>query len=173
MDQGNYAVSTLNHYLKGTNFPAQQEEMAANAEGNGAPSDLVSHKECGHRKLRQPRGGYASAPVPAGRRVNRPLPPVRSVGVLLAGYVPEDGLIFRGAAQRQLQMLPAQPLRPAPHIAARVDGSVARHEVAARREVRGRLAARPPRILKPAAPDPLVALDGGHDLCRVSQDIGV
>jgi hypothetical protein len=43
MDQGNYAVSTLNHYLKGTNFPAQKEEVAANAEGNGAPSDLVSH----------------------------------------------------------------------------------------------------------------------------------
>ena len=25
MDQGNYAVSTLNHYLKGTNFPAQKD----------------------------------------------------------------------------------------------------------------------------------------------------
>jgi len=116
-----------------------------------------------------------SAPVPAGRRVNRPLPPpVRSVGVLLAGYVPEDGLILRGAAQRQLEMLPAQPLRPALYIAARVDGSVARHEIAARREVRGRLTARPARMLEqPAAPDPLVALDGGQDLCRVSQDIGV
>ncbi len=43
MDQGNYAVSTLNHYLKGTNFPAEKEEVAANAEGNGAPSDLVGH----------------------------------------------------------------------------------------------------------------------------------
>ena len=43
MEQGNYAVSTLNHYLKGTNFPAEKEEVAANAEGNGAPSDLVSH----------------------------------------------------------------------------------------------------------------------------------
>ena len=43
MEQGNYAVSTLNHYLKGTNFPAQKEEVAANAEGNGSPSDLVSH----------------------------------------------------------------------------------------------------------------------------------
>jgi hypothetical protein len=42
MDQGNYAVSTLNHYLKGTNSPAE-EEVAANAESNGAPSDLVSN----------------------------------------------------------------------------------------------------------------------------------
>jgi hypothetical protein len=43
MEQGNYAVSTLNHYLKGTNFSPHKEEVAANAEGNGAPSDLVSH----------------------------------------------------------------------------------------------------------------------------------
>jgi hypothetical protein len=43
MEQGNYALSTLNHYLKGTDFPAEREEVAANAEGNGAPSDLVSH----------------------------------------------------------------------------------------------------------------------------------
>ncbi len=42
MEQGNYAVSTLNHYLKGTNFPAAKEEVAANAEGNGAPQDLVT-----------------------------------------------------------------------------------------------------------------------------------
>jgi hypothetical protein len=26
---------------------------------------------------------------------------------------------------------------------------------------------------QPAAPDPLVALDGGHDLCRIGQDIDV
>jgi len=43
MDQGNYAVSTLNHYLKGTNFAAEKEGVAANAKSNGAPSDLVSH----------------------------------------------------------------------------------------------------------------------------------
>jgi hypothetical protein len=43
MDQGNYTVSTLNHYLKGTTLPAEKEEVAANAESNGAPSDLVSH----------------------------------------------------------------------------------------------------------------------------------
>ena len=42
MDQGNYDVSALNHYLKGTNFPAEKEEVAANAEGNSAPQDLVS-----------------------------------------------------------------------------------------------------------------------------------
>ena len=41
MDQGNFAVSTLNHYLKGTNFPAEKEEVAANAESNGAPQAVV------------------------------------------------------------------------------------------------------------------------------------
>jgi hypothetical protein len=42
MDQGDYSGSTLNRYLKGTNFPASKEEVAANAESNSAPSDLVS-----------------------------------------------------------------------------------------------------------------------------------
>jgi Protein of unknown function (DUF2795) len=35
-------VSTLLHYLKGTNFSAQKEEVASNAQSNGAPQDLVS-----------------------------------------------------------------------------------------------------------------------------------
>ena len=42
MDQGDYSVSTLNRYLKGTNFPASKEEVASNAEGNGATQELVS-----------------------------------------------------------------------------------------------------------------------------------
>jgi hypothetical protein len=42
MDQGNLDVSTLNHYLKGTNFPAEKGEVASNAKSNGAPQDLVS-----------------------------------------------------------------------------------------------------------------------------------
>ena len=42
MDQGNYSVSTLNHYLKGTTFPASKEEVASNAESNGATQELVS-----------------------------------------------------------------------------------------------------------------------------------
>ena len=42
MDQGNLDASTLNQYLKGTNFPAEKEEVASNAESNGAPQDLVS-----------------------------------------------------------------------------------------------------------------------------------
>ena len=41
MDHGNYDVSTLQRYLKGTNFPAQKEEVASNAESNGATQDLV------------------------------------------------------------------------------------------------------------------------------------
>ncbi len=36
MDRG-----TLMQYLKGTNFPAEKEEVASNAEGQGAPEDLV------------------------------------------------------------------------------------------------------------------------------------
>ncbi len=42
MDQGNLDVSTLNQYVKGTEFPAQKEEVASNAESNGAPQDLVT-----------------------------------------------------------------------------------------------------------------------------------
>ena len=42
MDQGNLDVSTIQHYLRGTDFPAEKEEVASNAEGNGAPQDLVS-----------------------------------------------------------------------------------------------------------------------------------
>ena len=42
MDLGNFAMSTLNHYLKGTNFPAEKEEVTRNAEGNGAPKDLLT-----------------------------------------------------------------------------------------------------------------------------------
>jgi uncharacterized protein DUF2795 len=42
MDQGNLDVSALNQYLKGTNFPAEKEEVASNAESNGAPQDLVT-----------------------------------------------------------------------------------------------------------------------------------
>ena len=42
MDQGNLDASTLQHYLKGTNFPAEKEEVASNAESNGAPQDMVT-----------------------------------------------------------------------------------------------------------------------------------
>ena len=37
MDRG-----TLRQYLKGTNFPAEKEEVASNAESQNAPQDLVS-----------------------------------------------------------------------------------------------------------------------------------
>ena len=37
MDQGKLDVSTPQHYLKVTNFPAEKEEVASNAESNGAP----------------------------------------------------------------------------------------------------------------------------------------
>ena len=38
----NFAVSTHNHYPKRTNYPAENEEVARNAESNGAPQDLVT-----------------------------------------------------------------------------------------------------------------------------------
>jgi hypothetical protein len=48
MDQGNLDVSTLQHYLKGTNFPAEKEEVASTAESNGAPQDMVSQIRNAH-----------------------------------------------------------------------------------------------------------------------------
>jgi hypothetical protein len=36
MDQGDCSVSTLNRHLKGTTFPASKEQVASNAEANGA-----------------------------------------------------------------------------------------------------------------------------------------
>jgi hypothetical protein len=42
MEQGNLDVSTLQHYLTGTNFPAEKEEVASNAQSNGAPQDMVT-----------------------------------------------------------------------------------------------------------------------------------
>jgi Protein of unknown function (DUF2795) len=41
MDQGNFDVSTLQHYLRGVEFPAEKEEVARAAESNGATQDLV------------------------------------------------------------------------------------------------------------------------------------
>jgi hypothetical protein len=42
MDQGNLDVSTLQHYLRGAEFPAGKEEVAQAAESNGATQDLVA-----------------------------------------------------------------------------------------------------------------------------------
>ncbi len=41
MDLGNLDSGRLEQYLQGVNFPAQ-EEVASNAESNGAPQDLVA-----------------------------------------------------------------------------------------------------------------------------------
>jgi hypothetical protein len=40
MDQGDLDVSTLQHYLRGVEFPADKEEVAQAAESNGATQDL-------------------------------------------------------------------------------------------------------------------------------------
>jgi hypothetical protein len=42
MDQGNLDVSTLQHYLRGVEFPADKKEVAQAAESNGATQDLVT-----------------------------------------------------------------------------------------------------------------------------------
>ena len=39
--QGEYSVSTLQRYLKDTDYPASKEEVASNAQANGATQDLV------------------------------------------------------------------------------------------------------------------------------------
>ncbi len=41
MDLGNMGLGELLQYLQGTNFPANKEEVASNAESNGAPQDVV------------------------------------------------------------------------------------------------------------------------------------
>ncbi len=38
---GNLDLDQLQGYLQGVNFPAQKEEVASNAESNGAPQDVV------------------------------------------------------------------------------------------------------------------------------------
>ena len=38
---GNLDINQLQGYLSGVNFPASKEEVASNAEGNGAPQELV------------------------------------------------------------------------------------------------------------------------------------
>jgi hypothetical protein len=69
MDLGNFAVSTLNQYLKGTDFPATKEEVARNAEGNGAPQDLLTQiRNAATERFENPRGGHASAPKHPRRR---------------------------------------------------------------------------------------------------------
>jgi hypothetical protein len=48
MDQGNLDVSTLQHYLRGVEFPAEKEEVAVTAERNGATQDLVTQIRNAH-----------------------------------------------------------------------------------------------------------------------------
>ena len=42
MDQGNLDMSTLQHYLRGVEFPAEKEEVAQAAESNGATQTLAT-----------------------------------------------------------------------------------------------------------------------------------
>ena len=38
---GNLDLGQLQQYLQGVNFPAQKDEVAQNAESNGAPQNLI------------------------------------------------------------------------------------------------------------------------------------
>ena len=38
---GTLDIGQLQQYLQGVNFPAQEEEVASNAESNGAPQNIV------------------------------------------------------------------------------------------------------------------------------------
>ena len=38
---GNLDIGQLQQYLQGVNFPAQKDEVASNAETNGAPQNIV------------------------------------------------------------------------------------------------------------------------------------
>jgi hypothetical protein len=42
MDQGDFDASTLQYYLRDTDFPAGKEEVAETAESNGTPQDMVA-----------------------------------------------------------------------------------------------------------------------------------
>ena len=65
MDQGNYDVSTLNRYLKGTNFPASKEEVASNAESNGATQELVSQiRNADTERFNSPEEVMQARPAP-------------------------------------------------------------------------------------------------------------
>jgi Protein of unknown function (DUF2795) len=65
MDQGNYDVSTLNRYLKGTNFPASKEEVASNAESNGATQELVSQiRNADTERFNSPEEVMQALPAP-------------------------------------------------------------------------------------------------------------
>ncbi len=41
-DLGSLDLGQLQPFLQGVNFPAQKEEVASNAQSNGAPQNLVS-----------------------------------------------------------------------------------------------------------------------------------
>ncbi len=41
MELGDFRLTELLQYLQGMNFPANKEEVASNAESNGAPQDVV------------------------------------------------------------------------------------------------------------------------------------
>ncbi len=41
MDLGDLGLGELLQYLQGMSFPANKEEVASNAESNGAPQDMV------------------------------------------------------------------------------------------------------------------------------------
>lgn len=54
MDLG--GMGDMQKYLQGVNFPAQKEEVASKAEGNGAPQGMVEKiKNAGMEKFNGPQ----------------------------------------------------------------------------------------------------------------------
>lgn len=41
MDLGNFNPQDIQKYLQGINFPAEKQDVASQAEGNGAPQGIV------------------------------------------------------------------------------------------------------------------------------------
>jgi hypothetical protein len=41
-DRSHHDVSNVQYYMRGVHFPAEKDEVAATAESNGAPQDMVA-----------------------------------------------------------------------------------------------------------------------------------
>jgi hypothetical protein len=54
-DLGNLDAGTLLQYLPGVRFPAEKEQVASTAEGNGAPQELVEKiRNAGRQRFNGP-----------------------------------------------------------------------------------------------------------------------
>ncbi len=55
MDLGNFNPQDIQQYLQGVNFPAEKQDVASQAEGNGAPQGIVDQiKNAAQQKFNNP-----------------------------------------------------------------------------------------------------------------------